>query len=1394
MTKHENSGLFKVINNQGKIHRNLLNDKNKSLKDDIKKELHNMSPEEVFSVFDVEDSGLINYDTFRKLLPYVNIIISDAKAFKYFQVCNINNLGYIDIDEFRIVLYICNPTDGNKIGFIPYKKATSHDSFNLFDEQRSGLLDEDSFVFALEYLNIKIKDEDSEKYFQRYDKNKTNFIDYSAFREIFVAVCDVRAELDFRNVEIPSSASNQTLRSLLMNCIVDEDNKESLAIEEAIAHYKWLKLIKEKKRITEAAIQRSIVELRTAVDLGGQVYVFGEGSQKQFSSTVSNPNTADYTFEKFDKLINLWTDRVKPDIVYDRLYLQNKIKEREKEKEKNQKLRRGEAIIDSYENYNCVLDPFLEAKNSLFHNLNVATNTVGVWCRRIQSIAISESVIFALADTGEIYSWGGRSYTWHEIEADSIFQTKWRGDTTPRSQLLLGTCDKILSLSQEPNQATLFKGTRTSTDSFDIEEKKMEVIKVVTKYFNLWEPPISTHTRCQHFHNLLTKLVYDELQFSIKCRYGYYKVSPIVDIQAFLKGTKLDLVNKLYDAIIFEKELLGDKVHASIRELEIQALSLLKRHKEKLAKPIIIRIENLWNPLLELQTENNARKLQNEKINSHQQLMKYEDNYQAWRIKLDEGRADVFPEVTPRGNSFQIDIHGITPRANGMSTPRGYQHAMCIAAGSSHACLIHKTGQVYTWGTGISGRLGLDLSQGGNVQLDAKKPTVVQSLIGMPAVKVSCGNSHTGVVLTNGDLYIWGSCHEGKLGIGDEVRDIECYLSIPTKLVLDVKVKKISCGSSHSGIITKGGQVYMFGCGDGGRLGLGLGLFESRFEPTLATNLLHEKAISISCGNSTTIVLTEVKVESYEEGGTKLFRRVGGKVYVAGNRNVLGQDYDTFSLLKEIEHMNFKKISAGYRHQGLITCEGELYLWGYNFNGCCGVNSKESFVSIPTLVGCLFTKSSNLSLGKIAYQSSTFNSREANYAVNGVTSGLGLKECSCTQEEDQAWIEIDLGSECVIDEVRIFNRSDIPKQTSKTNNNLPVDYFTSRIFPFWCLIGKSPFDKATNPTSLKGNISQSVAKMKFSENKRLSLWKCPNNTIGRFVRIQLQEFSYLNLAEIEVYGWYRDRSIVGEVSSIECGRDVSVATINPSLNVNDFEIAYKRAIYADAANANIIRQFESYTFCFDKYGYGDSIRNNSSPETRLCNICKGDYKCEICILYETYSDEIEKIPIRNGRRDLISICEGLINLDKQEVPFLKDSMSISSINSNNVTNQNELPLLQDIHHDKSKKRITNLLNMKTWFKKTQELTITDAIKIDHKQLYDTITRERENLDDNKLVNIKSDHGFHSQLQLSSLNEIPNATQKSPFPRIFASLMNQYAEIPNVHQRKKSLLGLNKHKI
>ena len=81
--------------------------------------IKHMSAVDIFMLFDEEDKGLLSFNDFRKLLPFLGININDSKAYRYFRLCDTDGSGLIDIDEFKVALFTCDPTTGNPVGFMP---------------------------------------------------------------------------------------------------------------------------------------------------------------------------------------------------------------------------------------------------------------------------------------------------------------------------------------------------------------------------------------------------------------------------------------------------------------------------------------------------------------------------------------------------------------------------------------------------------------------------------------------------------------------------------------------------------------------------------------------------------------------------------------------------------------------------------------------------------------------------------------------------------------------------------------------------------------------------------------------------------------------------------------------------------------------------------------------------------------------------------------------------------------------------------------------------------------------------------------------------------------------------------------------------------------------------
>lgn len=46
-------------------------------------------------------------------LPFLDININPAKALRYFRICDTDGSGEIDIDEFKVALFLCDPVSIN---------------------------------------------------------------------------------------------------------------------------------------------------------------------------------------------------------------------------------------------------------------------------------------------------------------------------------------------------------------------------------------------------------------------------------------------------------------------------------------------------------------------------------------------------------------------------------------------------------------------------------------------------------------------------------------------------------------------------------------------------------------------------------------------------------------------------------------------------------------------------------------------------------------------------------------------------------------------------------------------------------------------------------------------------------------------------------------------------------------------------------------------------------------------------------------------------------------------------------------------------------------------------------------------------------------------------------
>lgn len=116
-------------------------------------------------------------------------------------------------------------------------------------------------------------------------------------------------------------------------------------------------------------------------------------------------------------------------------------------------------------------------------------------------------------------------------------------------------------------------------------------------------------------------------------------------------------------------------------------------------------------------------------------------------------------------------------------------HVIQLASGGGHVLALTKEGHVFSWGRDANGRLGLDeddtLTPVNNAAAPLRKspnkspkqaksgnqfrPVPISALQHVTVTQVTCGWNHSMALTSAGEVYAWGNGSDGKLGLGDEL-------------------------------------------------------------------------------------------------------------------------------------------------------------------------------------------------------------------------------------------------------------------------------------------------------------------------------------------------------------------------------------------------------------------------------------------------------------------------------------------------------------------------------------------------------------------------------------------------------------------------------------------------
>ncbi|CAG5121445.1 unnamed protein product, partial [Candidula unifasciata] len=183
---------------------------------------------------------------------------------------------------------------------------------------------------------------------------------------------------------------------------------------------------------------------------------------------------------------------------------------------------------------------------------------------------------------------------------------------------------------------------------------------------------------------------------------------------------------------------------------------------------------------------------------------------------------------------------------------------VCVSCGYYHTAVVTGDGKLYTMGESDGGKLGLPA--------DVKNTKVPNHVTAIPdPVKwVACGSSHTIALTEFGEVYVFGEGENGQLGLGTELLST----STPTHLQLPFKVAWLFCGQDFTALISEKGQLYTFGDGRYGKLGHGSDQYSNLYKPNHCKRFSHFTVEKVACGGCHMIVTARIqdgKIESEDE-------------------------------------------------------------------------------------------------------------------------------------------------------------------------------------------------------------------------------------------------------------------------------------------------------------------------------------------------------------------------------------------------------------------------------------------------------------------------------------------------------------------------------------------------
>ncbi|XP_014914153.1 serine/threonine-protein kinase Nek8 [Poecilia latipinna] len=258
-----------------------------------------------------------------------------------------------------------------------------------------------------------------------------------------------------------------------------------------------------------------------------------------------------------------------------------------------------------------------------------------------------------------------------------------------------------------------------------------------------------------------------------------------------------------------------------------------------------------------------------------------------------------------------------------------------VSCGDLFTTCMTDRGIIMTFGSGSNGCLGH-----GNFN-DVTQPKIVEALLGYELVQVSCGASHVVAVTNEREVFAWGRGDNGRLGLGtQDTHNSPQQVCLPAEL----EAQKVVCGVDCSMVVST--QWNILACGSNRFNKLGLDMITAgeepnhvnqveevhSYTPVQSAPLNSERIVYVDIGTAHSVAVTE-------EGRCYTFGSNQHGQMGCSSRRTSRVPYQVLGL-KDIT-----LAACGDAFTLAIGAEGEVYTWGKGARGRLG--RKEEDCGIP---------------------------------------------------------------------------------------------------------------------------------------------------------------------------------------------------------------------------------------------------------------------------------------------------------------------------------------------------------------------------------------------------------------------------------------------------------------